>query len=477
MSGTITFSGLASGIDVDQIIDATEKSLRATRVTPKENNVTDLEDTNEKLDELSTLLEDFQTLGQTFRAIAGGAVKKTASSTNETAVTAVADNAANNISVSVNVTQLAKNAVFSFNDSFSSTSTPLATFVDTGNNNITFNIGASGSSEEEVVTVPVTSASTTLDQLVSSFNSISTKAIASIVNVGTTTTPQYKFVVTTLNEGTLKGQINTISVGSDITGAGVFTASTHSVATDATFTVSGLASGSPITRYTNSVSDVFSGVTFNINNTGTSTITVSNDPDATISGVQEFVDKFNEIAAFIKENNLVQKENESDPNAKFIFSALARTSIDDNALTQMRTALSGSSYASGSEIKVLSDLGITTQRDGTIKFDSTVFSTALSKEPVSVREILENLGNATSALAADDGKLDYFTRFNGIIDLAVKANKESIENINDQIADAELFILTQIDSIRRRFSTLEATVGRLQNQQNALTSSLASLGR
>ena len=53
----INFSGLASGIDSESLIEATVEARRSTRVEPKEKEVTELEGANTALQELTTLLQ------------------------------------------------------------------------------------------------------------------------------------------------------------------------------------------------------------------------------------------------------------------------------------------------------------------------------------------------------------------------------------------------------------------------------------
>ena len=93
---TINFSGIASGIDSEALIDATSEATRQQRVTPLEENVEELTDTNDALTEIKTKLTSFKTLLGDFTTINGGPILKQASSTNEAIVSATASNGANN---------------------------------------------------------------------------------------------------------------------------------------------------------------------------------------------------------------------------------------------------------------------------------------------------------------------------------------------------------------------------------------------
>jgi flagellar hook-associated protein 2 len=466
----INFSGLASGIDSNALIDATSEATRKQRVEPNTKKVTELEETNATLEELKTKFDALKTLARDFSTLNGGALAKLAQSSNETAATASASNAASNGTYSVTVTQLAKNATFSFNDRFTSSSAVIDADINNGDSaaNRTVSVSIGTGTNMDTVNIVLTNTST-LSDFVASFNNATTLAQASVVNVGTSSSPSYALMISSNNEGTEQGEIS-VSVGPSVTTAGAFTASTTSQATNAQFTVSGI-SGT-ITRSSNSVADVIQGLTMTLRAVGTSTITISDDADASVGKIEEFVDAYNEIVSFITDNNQITRE-EDGAEVTNIFGSLSSTRVDDNALQSLRSAISGSTYSSGTQVRIFADLGITTERDGSLKFDSTVFKDAISNEPSSVNRVLMNFGDTVSLTG---GTIDQYIRFNGLFDSSVNGNKDLVRNLNEQIAQAEASILKTEDLLRQRFARLESTIGRLQQQQSALTSSLAGLG-
>jgi flagellar capping protein FliD len=73
------------------------------------------------------------------------------------------------------------------------------------------------------------------------------------------------------------------------------------------------------------------------------------------------------------------------------------------------------------------------------------------------------------------GTIDLYTRFNGMFDTTMNGNKTQITSLNQQISDAEKAIERQADEMRARFARLESTMGKLQQQQQSLSSALAGL--
>ncbi len=469
----INFSGVASGIDTEALIEAILDADRTVKIDPLDKKVVSADEESTKLKELKTLLEELKDIGSGFRSISGGAVSKSATSSDETVATATATNQAYNTSFALSVTTIASNSTASFNNTFASTSTVINSGAAASTVSVTVGVGGT----PEVVTIDVDN-TTTVSDFVQDFNETSTRAIATAVNVGTSASPSYKIVITTLDEGTLVGDIASISDPSTFFTSG----STINHATDATFSVTGI-SGT-ITRYSNSVSDVIPGVTMQLLKGGavTTTISVNDDVDTTTTTVQEFVDKYNEIIAFIAENNTVAPPADN-PNGLNVFGPLAKTRVDDNVKSALRNAISGANYSSGSQVKILADMGIVTQSDGTLRFDvstspygsDSTFSKAMTSESGSVQAVLADLGDLIGGLETAGGLVDPFTKFNGLIGSTISANDEEIDDLNDRITTYETALAKKEEALRAQFARLESLMGNLQAKQSSLTSALASL--
>ncbi len=499
----INFSGLASGIDSEALIEATSEAARAARVTPLEEQVTELTETNTALDELTTLLNEVKTAASTFSSLNGGGVAKSAVSSDETSVSAIASNSASTGTYELTVNQLASNAIYSFNERTTNPNADIITVPgESGAIEITYGTG----SYEKTISVDVDE-NMSWNELAAAIN---TEALtsgmsisSSIVNVGTESSPSYALFINGKEQGTEKG---TISVDTTVSNSTPnppnddllvnyldSTAGTISQALDAEFTMTGIAG--TITRSSNTINDLIPGVTLNLEGVsgGAVTVNVGVDAATTESRVQEFIDKYNELVEFINENNLVTRE-EDGSEVTNIFAPLASTRVDDNALTSIRSVMSGTVYDIDGEgaadtdplnensVRIFADLGIITDRDaidGSLKFvtaDATIgsdFQTAIEEEPDSVAALLSRFADTVTATA---GTIDQFTGFNRLIDVTERGNSELISDINDRIARAEESIARNEQTLRARFARLESVVSGLQNQQQALTSALAGLG-
>jgi flagellar hook-associated protein 2 len=469
MAPIISFSGIASGIDSKSLISALIERQRAAQVTPLTNRITELTSTNESLSELKSLLNKFKDVASNFRAVSGGSISKTAISSDDTILTATSSKSASAGSYEVTVTQLASNSTASFSDRFSSGDAVINSSINdlANSDDRTVEVQVGTGDNQETVTVELTS-TTTASEFVSSFNASSTKAEASLVNVGTSSSPSYAIVISSKNTGTDKGTI-AITTGSEIETAGSGALNdatlTQTAANNAIFSISGI--GSSIERSSNQVSDVITGVTLNLSQIGTSTVTVQNDPDETKKTLQSFVDAYNEIISFVSENDAISSSSE-DGETVNTFGTLANVSIDESVLTALRSSFSQSSK-SGGLVNTLADLGITTQRDGTLSFNEQTFDTAFNNESTSVETILETLGEK---LASVDGTVSQFTRYNGLIDSVINYGNADISRDQQRIYELEKNFTRQEESLSAQFARLESLMGKLNQQQSTLSSLL-----
>ncbi|MCC6219636.1 MAG: flagellar filament capping protein FliD [Deltaproteobacteria bacterium] len=460
----IKFSGLASGIDSVSLIDAIIEAREAANVHRREE-IELLESTNDSLEELNTKILALNELIDRFRTANGGGIEKKATSSDSTAVTAIAGSNAVNASYDISVTSVADTASGSMYKSAGSYASTSAVFsATTGVLSVDVGLGA----DKVSVTASVTGASTTIQEVVDALNAdsdASGRVVASLVNTGTEASPAYQIMLNTLETGTQLGYL-------DIDPTSVFAADvskTASQATNAQFTLSGL--NGTITRESNIISDVVTGVTFNLIKADSASITISNDEDSSAELVGEIVDSFNDIVEFINENDTVTRvedENQTDN----IYGSLAKTSVDNDLVSFFRERLVAAESTNGTVVTSMSELGISTNRDGSLSFDADEFKSQVAQDALGASEVLTDFADNVAGV---DGILYEFTKYNGFIDLAVQSNASQIENLNSAISQLERTTAKLRENLEGQFSRLETVMGKLQNTQQALSGILGGL--
>ena len=466
---TQSFSGIASGLDTQALIDAASSASRQSRVVPNQKRVTDLQGANTAFTDLKSKLDDLKSTLQSFTSINGGGINKTGTSSRESVVSATATTTASNATYAITVNALATSHTYSFDQTFASTNSPIQSTL-TGSEpeadrTISFTVGTGG--EAETVSVVATDGAFSAQDYVSAFNTASNTARASLVNIGTASSPSYKIVISSLYEGTEKGTISRTALGAGMTNLAAFS---ENAAADASVSITGIGT---ITRSSNSITDVIPGVTLGLSALGNATVKIAEDAPTTITKVQKFVDAYNDIVSFIADNNKITVE-ESGQDKAITFGPLSSSRIDDNALTAIRSAIAATVVESGSSVRVFADLGITTQRDGSLKLDTNKLQEAISTEVTSVSGIFQSFADGVALTGAT---IDQYTRFNGLIDITTQANQTTIDELNQRISDAEAMIQRQAEALKARYSRLESLMGKMQNQQQSLTSALSGLGK
>jgi len=464
---TISFSGIASGIDSSAIIEALAESRRMATV-PMQKQV----DANKKektaLEEFNTKLLALQSALDGFSSLSGGAIQKVGRSSNSDAIEVSANNSAIASTTSVEVLNLAQAAALSFDDRFASVDEKVASGLAAP---VSLNVSVGTGESLKNIQVSISSA-TSLSDLVVALNDAGEGLIqASLANTGTEREPSYALVIRSVETGLEEGSLS-VEVPPELQGLGRFAAQNLQQAEDAKVMVRGIGE---VTRSSNTISDLIPGLTLVLKqeNTGPVDVTVGNDAEKTSEKVQKFVDALNDLIKYSNENSTVERVQEDD-DVDNVFGTLARTRLDEQAIASIRTLISGSSATNGTSVRIFADLGITIERDGTYKLDADKFEESLAKDPNAVGEILTGFADK---MTLTNGLIPQYTRYKGQIELATDANDEQIESLNDRIQRIEELIEKQTERLRLVFANLESTMSKLNSDASTITSVLSQLSK
>lgn len=459
---SITFSGLASGIDTSTLITSLVSRERSAKVAPLENKISRYEDTKDSLTKLKSLLNNLKSNVEKFRTLSGGILSKTTLSSDETILSTSTSNIAGQGNYDITVKELAKTGSFSFSSRFLTASDKIAPEL-VGSDTITISVGT----EETELTI---TSETTIQNVIDGFNALNKNGQASLINVGTSTSQSLALMVTSKEAGLTKGEIS-ITVGEKLKASNLSldpTLGKLSQAQNAKLSIAGLADD--IERSSNTISDLIPGISFKLNAIGTVNISTSVDTENTSSVVNDFVDTLNEVVSYIKENDLIST-TQNGKETKIVYGSLSSTSIDENVLSALRASLSNS-RTSGGSVNILSELGITTKRDGTLAFDENKFKEALVKDSNSVERIFTNLGED---LGGVNGKIYQLTGFNAVIDQGINTLSNQISDTNNKISSIESSLAKYEARLTRKYAGLESLVGKLNAQSSSLISLLGSM--
>jgi flagellar hook-associated protein 2 len=457
--GTITIGGLATGLNTDSIVTQLVALERQRSLTPLTTEQTDTNAQQIAFQTFNGKLATFLTAVNKLKDPDGVLIRK-ASSSNEDVLTATAETGAHAGSTEVTVNHLARPAIAtSANGKAAATST-----VATGSGTFAFRVGPTGT----VQTVAI-DATTTLQDLASAINALDAGATASVVNLGTTASPDYRLRLGSDQNGT--GQA--VSIVTDDTTLSV---SVTQSALDAQFTVSGFAD--PLTRDSNTVSDVIPGVTLNLKAPGGPvTVTVDGDDDAVVAQVDAVVKAFNDIVTFVDGENDVTQDTSTDERTVTL-GPLALDGTVRGILDSLHRLISDPTTGgqNGGVYSVLAQVGITTQRDGTLAFNQDTFRTELAARGSDVAKLFGGAGTDKGVADRLSDYLTAVTQSGGLIDVHNTAISDQLHSLEDRISAGQRNLDSFEENLRAQFTSLEVLVQSLKSQGSFLSGALGSQG-
>lgn len=366
-----------SGLNITQLVE----SLTAAEVEPKRAQISARKDEIAlSISEMGKLQAGMEGLRRSLSADSAGLAFDVSSSAASVAVEISDVNALQNRSATVEVSALARGQVLEF-AGFTSADHDLGA----GSLTIDFGSWAAGptftSSGRSSVTVTLSGAETGLDDLAAKLSAIS-GVTAQVVAKG-----DGNFSLAVMTDTGAKSALHIRAV-SGLADFDTTDASNQIVAAaDAALSVDGIA----VTRSTNQIDDLLPGLALTLTATtsGPVRVVANEDADLAEAELRAFVDALNATGALLREaskrgiNGAVSGPLVSDP-------AVAALKRNFAALTT--TPLEGF----GDTPVYLSNLGVRTERDGSLSLDSEVFQAAFAQDPTQYRAVFQSF-NQTSA--------------------------------------------------------------------------------
>lgn len=442
--GILSIGGLATGLDTNTIVDQLVALERRRAVGSLQTQKLEAEAHEIALQSFNTRILTLLTAVDKLRD-ANDVLARKATSSNTDLVTASAANGAAPGATSITVTAVAQGAI-------ATSATGTASVDDTvasGSGSFAFQVG-SGSVQSVALDT-----STTLQGLATSINELNAGVTATVINIGTESTPDHRLHLATAGTGLS----NNLAIITDDTTLGV--AVTQGAA-NASFTISGFAA--PLSRETNSFDDVLPGVTLNLLGTGGPTaVTVTTDADATAGLVDDVVKAYNDLVAFVAaESNVEQITDSEDRDVSAGPLAFDRTV--DSILDSLRANVSDPVSGLPGAYSILAQLGVDTQQDGTLAFDQVEFKEALASDEAALSQLLGGTGGVDGVADRLHDYLSGVTQAGGLIEISTGSLSDRITSLEDRILAGERNLDQFEDSLRASFVSLEVLVSSLQTQ-------------
>lgn len=400
----ITSTGLGSGLDINSIVTAivgAEKDPALAKMMSSSAEATAKISAYGILNsELSTFKDSYKDLGRssTFSAA-------TSTSSDSSVLDATLGIGATTGSWEFEVQQraqaqtIASSATHSYAEVTSAVGTGTITFsYGTYNDDGSFSVNP----DKALETLTLDPTNNSLDKMRDEINEGDYSVSASIINDGT----NYRLVLT--NKDT--GEANALQItvldddgdSSDALGLSALTYSADIKHMDKTSTAQDakiIMNGIQITRDNNKISNVIEGVTLNINAEAKIGEKVSLTINKNISTVEEqlnaFVENYNNTVTQM--NALTADGGDADTDG-----ALNGDSTVRNIRNQLRSVLNTTLSHIGGSVQSFADLGMLTNRDGTLSLDAGKLSDILNNDMQSVANFFTATGVANDSLISFD---------------------------------------------------------------------------
>ena len=236
-------------------------------------------------------------------------------------------------------------------------------------------------------------------------------------------------------------------------------------AANAEFSIDGLALTSP----TNTVKGAIADVNFDLLAATEKPLTlkVGEDNAGVKAGIKKFVDAYNKLINTTNDLTRVTKVGEDGTP---LVGGLVGDSTVRNLLGGVRNELVNP--AGGNGVKVLADLGITTQKDGTLKIEDTKLDAALKNNFDAVGSFFLGDGGLAKRL---DGQVSAYSQTGGILSQRMQALESTRSDIKKQTEELTL----RVDSMQKRllaqFNAMDSLVGQLNGTSSQLQNTLSNL--
>lgn len=228
-------------------------------------------------------------------------------------------------------------------------------------------------------------------------------------------------------------------------------------ATNATVVVDGL----PMTRTTNDVSDAVPGARLSLKTLGAAEdVVLGYDTAETKKNLETFVAAYNKVL------ELVQGEL-NVPAAADRARTLAGDSVVRNVQSALQRVVSTTVPGLGT-VRALADLGVQTNRDGTLSIDDAKLSAAMTREPASVDALFSTASTGLGDVV--DALVDQYTApTSGLVTARKDGLNRNIRQMDETIERMNVRVDGYRQNLIAQFTAMETVVSGFKALSNYLT--------
>ncbi|MFH7319850.1 flagellar filament capping protein FliD [Desulfurivibrio sp. D14AmB] len=457
--GSISTLGVGSGLELQSILDDLRGVDERQRLAPLENNITRLESQLEAFSVLQNKLLDMRGYARNL-SLETTYLARTVSSSAENVLTAAVGDGAGIQTNTIEVERLATRSSWQ-SEGFASRDA-LLEFEPDLPPKFEYQFGAG---ESQVTVSLELEEGTTLAQLADRINSQDNPGVtASIVDTGVPGSP-YRLVLRA-NE---VGENSRIAIGAEsgVTNLGF---SEQQGADGASLNAQLSIDGIVYQRQSNTIEDIFPGVSLTLQNPGTSTLSVADRTDDLRELVVGLVGAYNEVVQLVADQ--VRYDEESGQPG-----VLARTTVQGLRYELQDLMTSMMQGDESGKVGSLFDLGMEFQRDGSITLDTLALDRMLAEEGEAVRAFFLGDEQRQAPGFADrlHERLGGIASWGGMLDVEKNTAQDRVRDLEDRLASEQERLDRRYAVLTRQFVDLDRYMSQMTNMSSYLESQFDSL--
>lgn len=453
-SGTVTSTGLGSGLDIESIVEGLVSAEGDVKQSNLETEEAELETELSSVSLLQSALAEFEdslsslTDEATFNAV-------TASVSDDKAFTVETDSDAQVGSYAIEVQQLASAHKLVNTQAYESGSSGSLTFTQANGNSFSIEIDDTEATLSDIA--EAINASSDNEGITATV--INTDAGEQLVLTANDSGEDSR--ITSISSTTTEGDLSVFDYSyDDSTDGDEGLYSQVSAAQDAIMTID----GQTVTSASNEISGVIEGVTFTLTaeTEAAASLDISRDTSTVEALINNFVNAYNTLQTTL--DSLTSYDSDSEEAASLFGDSMTRTL--KNQITRTLT----DSYEGS--INALSSLGITTQSGGQLEIDEDTLAAALDSDLEGVTTLFTAEDGLASTLAE---KISSYTEDDGILDSRIDSVNEQIEDVEEQMDDLADWLESYEDQLYDKFNAMDTLVASINSEGESLIETLDAI--
>jgi flagellar hook-associated protein 2 len=472
-----------SGLNITQIVDSLVQAETAPLSSQIEQKI---EKSNQQISGYAIVAAELGKMKDYTASIKGSTAYSVSSDNGAVGARVVDQSQAADFNAKISVSSLAVAQTLEFTGFSSKSDT-----IGTGTINIDFGDWSSGSfvtnNNKTGQTITINESNNTLSDLAQALNSLEGVS-ATVTNKGDGT---YSLIVNSAT-GSKNGLRLTAAEDSGSTGLSQFdnTITNNSkqvvAAADAQLNINGV----DISRENNTITDLIDGYEFNLTGVTSTAASVSGsvDPDLAFQQVKDFVDIFNSVNGTLSE---LTKKGINGEEA----GVLARDVVLSGIQRELRSVVTTGLAGFDDRTRYISELGIKTERDGTLSISENDFKNAFEREPMLFDVMINSIGRSDNPSIRVYNDSEYLRPKGGVYDFvagntdgtgatlggaslsggAVDSNNNRYAGVTGDIAGLKLEMPNNVSSATIYYG--ESFLSKLTSYLDDVTSPLGTLAK